>query len=195
MTVWTCARHRDAGVASVAALLLLAVATDAGAFRIAVERVVGVGVHAAIELPPATPSFDQTDPAAVAALLAGIDFTEQADRSEYGMAPEAVAYLAFADGAVERYELLSGYEYLARPGLPGACYALADATSDQLRAMTRTTPCAATLGACNGSCSGAAACAPYSICIGGPLPGYPCSDPTTCLGAPCLPVACICLAE
>jgi hypothetical protein len=179
------------------ALLALAVAPDAGAFRIAADQVRGVGVYTAIEPAPASPSLDVRDPAAIAALLAGIDFEEQADCGPFGAAAEAVVYLEFADGAVERYEVLAGYEHLAKPGLPGACHALTDAAGEQLRTMTRVTPCGETFPVCNGSCAVGFTCAAFGICVAGPNLGLSCfaSDPGACLGFPCIPVLCGCMAE
>ena len=178
-------------------VLATAIVPDAAAFKIAADQVRAIGVYTAIEVPPAVPVLDVQDPAAIATFIAGIEFDQQRDCSEYGAAPQAIAYVKFADGEVERYELLAGYEYVAKPGLPGACYALSDAASDQFRAITHVTSCADTVPVCNGFCGGSSACAASGICTGGPLAGYPCSqgDPAFCLGYPCVTVACVCAGD
>lgn len=188
---------RDLGRGSIGclvALLALTVVPDAAAFRIAADQVRAVGVYAAIEPPPASPDLDVRDPGTIAALVAGIEFEEQRDCSAYGAAPEAVAYVEFADGAVERYELLAGYQYVAKPGLPGACYAVADAVGDQLRALTHVTPCGGSFPVCSGACPAGSTCSSFGICVAGPRVGLPCvpPDPGACLGYPCIGVACVC---
>ena len=188
------AHGRSAGSGWPVLLLGLIVVPHAAAFRIAVDQVRGIGVYAAIEVPPAVPVFAFQDTAAIATLLAGIEFDQQRDCSEFGAAPEAIAYVKFADGAVERYELLAGYQDVAKPGLPGACYALSDAVSEQFRTLTHVTSCGETVPVCNGSCPGSSACTSYGLCVAGPLAGYPCvaGDPAACAGYSCIVAACVC---